>query len=103
MIVARILRCFAMDTPAGGATEQRLGKVLELPMPPARGQHVVLPDDAEPRVIERVIVTARATPAPGSLTPGWKPAAVLLDVLLVPEPPAGLAAAFDGGWKDIGA
>lgn len=33
MIVARIIRVFAMETPAGGAVEQQLAKVLELPAP----------------------------------------------------------------------
>jgi hypothetical protein len=101
MIVARIVRVFTTNTPAGGEVEQRLGKVLELPVAPARGQHVVLPDDAEAHAIERVIVHARVTPAPSSWTPGWKQAAVLIDVLLASEPPEGMAAAFASGWQAI--
>lgn len=97
MIVARIVRVFAVDTPAGGAVEQRLAKVLELPVPPSRGQMVHVPDDPEAHPIDRVIVHARKAV---DWTPGWK-AAALIDVVLAPEEPDGLAAAFGGGWTAL--
>ena len=93
-LVARVVRVFQADTPAGGVAEQRLHLDLDLPICPARGQHVLLPGLTEPVPIARVIVSAQ--PGDRGWDPGFLPPRVTIE--LAPEDPAGLAGAFQRGW-----
>jgi hypothetical protein len=96
-VTARIVRVFSADTPAGGVVEQRLVKVLELPLDPIRGHRVELPGIEAPLAIARVIVRA----VEGGVR--WEPGFVTPRITceLEPELPDGMAAAFAGGWKAV--
>ena len=96
-VTARIVRTFSADPPAGGVAEERLAHVLELPLPPQRGQRVLLPGLAAPLAIERVLV--QATEAGEKWSPGFLPPRITVE--LEPEPPAALAGALDAGWKAL--
>lgn len=94
-VTARIVRTFAAPTPAGGIAEQRLARVLELPLDPIRGHRVMLPGLEEPLAVARVVV--RAVDGGVAWEPGFRAPRVTVE--LEPESPDGLAAAFEGGWK----
>ena len=96
-LVARVVRTFTTDTPAGGLAEQRVVLDLDLPACPARGQHVRLPGLADPVPIARVTLTAQ--PGDRGWEPGFLPPRVTVE--LAPEDPAGLAGAFQSGWRSL--
>jgi hypothetical protein len=97
MIPARLIRTFTSSALTGGEVAQTLARVLDLVIPPARGQWLTLPGDPGPYRIERVVQHARV---PTGFTPGWK-LTELLDVMLEAEPASGLDAAVKAGWKAL--
>jgi hypothetical protein len=90
----RIVRTF----PLPGTDEERvLSKVYELPLPPHRGQDVLLPDEVEPRRIARVIQQAR----PAVKAEAWQPGFTVLEwvtVELEADMPDQYEPAVAAGW-----
>jgi hypothetical protein len=87
----RITRRFGVE----GGDERELSHLLELPIPPAKGQWIEVPDVAEPLTISRVIVTARIA------APAWEPGFLTVQhcqVVLEREAPDGYETALAAGW-----
>jgi hypothetical protein len=88
----RVVRTFAPPERDDGP---QLARVLELPIPPQRGQDMQLPGVPEVLRIARVTVTARLA------SPTWEPgyrAVELVRVELEPEDADAYAGALTAGW-----